>query len=124
MTPSSRLAGLLCLFILPTLAIGQDAGPTVALEPFVKDGSLAGAVVLVADKDKTLFNGAVGYADLKAKSPMKADAMFWIASQSKSITAAALMILVDEGKVKLDDPVEKYLPELRDVWVAVEKDKD
>ena len=55
---------------------------------------------------------------------MPTDALFWIASQSKPITAAALMMLVDEGKVKLDDPVEKYLPEFKDQWLAVEQDKD
>ncbi len=49
---------------------------------------------------------------------MKTDSIFWIASQSKPITATALMILVDEGKVKLDDPVEKYLPEFKDIKLA------
>ncbi|NLX55935.1 MAG: beta-lactamase family protein [Planctomycetaceae bacterium] len=54
---------------------------------------------------------AVGYADIAAHRPMRTDCMFWIASQSKPITAAALMILVDEGHVCVDDPVEKYFPE-------------
>src|SRR6185369_8002069 len=49
------------------------------------------------------------------------DAVFWIASMSKPITAAALMILVDEGKVKLDDPVEKYIPEFKNMQVPDEK---
>jgi CubicO group peptidase (beta-lactamase class C family) len=85
---------------------------------------MAGAVTLVADKDKILCLEAVGYADLAAKQPMRTDCLFWIASQSKPITAAALMILVDEGKLKLDDPVEKYLPEFRGQMVVAEKDKD
>jgi CubicO group peptidase (beta-lactamase class C family) len=55
---------------------------------------------------------------------MKTDAMFWIASMSKPITATALMILVDEGSVKLDEPIAKYLPELNGLMVAVEKDAD
>ena len=55
---------------------------------------------------------------------MRTDALFWIASQSKPITASALMMLVDEGKVKLDDPVEKYLPEFRDQWLTVERDQE
>ena len=67
---------------------------------------------------------AVGYADIAAKKPMRADALFWIASQSKPITAAALMMLVDEGKVRLDDPVEKYLPEFKGQMAAVEQDRD
>src|SRR6266849_1779914 len=96
---------------------------SAALQPFVDAGTLAGAVTLVADKDKVLSLEAVGFADIAAKKPMKTDALFWIASQSKPITAAALMMLVDEGKVKLDDPVEKYLPEVKDLQVAVEEEK-
>ena len=94
------------------------------LQPFVENHSLAGAVVLVADKDKVLTLEAVGFADVAAKKPMTTDAVFWIASQSKPITAVALMMLVDEGKVKLDDPVEKYLPEFKDLKVAVKQDKE
>jgi CubicO group peptidase (beta-lactamase class C family) len=95
-----------------------------ALLPFVERHVLAGAVVLVADKEKVLALEAVGSADIAANKPMATDALFWIASQSKPITAAALMLLVDEGKVRLDDPVAKYLPEFKDVWLAVEHDKD
>jgi CubicO group peptidase (beta-lactamase class C family) len=97
---------------------------SAALKPFVEAGTLAGAVVLVADKDKVLAVEAVGYADIAAKRPMTTDAVFWIASQTKSVTAAALMILVDEGKVALDDPVEKHLPEFKGLWLAAERDKD
>jgi len=56
-----------------------------------------------------------------AKKPLKTDAVFWIASQSKPITATALMMLVDDGKVKLDDPVEKYLPEFKGQELEVDK---
>ena len=95
-----------------------------AIQPYVDRGALAGAVVLVASPDKVLSTDTVGYADVAAKTPIKADSVFWIASQSKPITASALMVLVDEGKVKLDDPIAKYLPEFNDLWVAVERDKD
>ena len=54
---------------------------------------------------------------------MRTDCVFWIASQSKPITAAAVMILVDEGKLKLDDPVEKYVPEFKGQMVIAEKDE-
>ncbi len=106
----------------PTPIAGKELA--AALQPFVDRGTLAGAVVLVADKDKVLAREAVGYADVAAKAPLTADAVFWIASQSKPITAAALMILVDEGKVKLDDPVAKYLPEFNGAWLATEREKD
>jgi CubicO group peptidase (beta-lactamase class C family) len=95
-----------------------------ALQPFVDRHELAGAVTLVATKDKVLDVETVGWADIAAKKPMGKDALFWIASMSKAITAAAFMILVDEGKVKLDDPVEKYLPEFKGQMVVAEKDVD
>jgi len=104
----------------------HDSGKAVAaaLQPFVDSHSLAGAVTLVAEKDKIISLEAVGFADIAAKKPMRTDMMFWIASQSKPITAAALMMLVDEGKLRLDDPVAKYLPEFKDLWLVTEKDKD
>jgi CubicO group peptidase (beta-lactamase class C family) len=116
------------LLAVPLLAPADDPasakGVAAVLQPFVDKHALAGAVTLVADKDKVLSLDAVGFADIAAKKPMTTDALFWIASQSKPITAAAFMMLVDEGKVKLDDPVEKYLPEFRGQWLAVESDKD
>jgi CubicO group peptidase (beta-lactamase class C family) len=84
-----------------------------AVQPFVDGHELAGAVMLVADSQKVRSLEAVGYADVAAKRPLIVQALFWIASQSKPITAALLMMLVDEGKVALDDPVEKYLPEFK-----------
>jgi CubicO group peptidase (beta-lactamase class C family) len=115
---------------VPVLPVGADdsAAPSTAivaaLKPFVDSHSLAGAVTLVADKDKVLSLDAVGFADVAAKKPMRPDALFWIASQSKPITATALMMLVDEGKVHLDDPVAKYLPEFKGQWLAAYQDKD
>ncbi len=93
-------------------------GMAAALQPFVEKHSLAGAVTLVANKDKVLSLEAVGYMDVAAKTPMRTDCLFWIASQSKPITATALMILVDEGKVKLDEPAETYLPELKSLMIG------
>lgn len=104
---------------LPTT---QPVGPLAAkLQPFVDHHTLAGAVVLVAAKDRVLDVEAVGYADIAAGKRMKTDDLFWIASQSKGMTAAALMMLVDEGKVNVDDPVEKYLPEFKSLTQVQEK---
>src|SRR4051794_31464821 len=72
------------------------------LQPFVDGQTLAGAVVLVADKERVLDLSAVGFADISAHRPMTTDVLVWIASMSKPITAALLMMLVDEGKLKLD----------------------
>jgi len=94
-----------------------------ALQSFVDHQVLAGAVVLVASREKVLDLEAVGYADAAAKKPMSADALFWIASMSKPIAATAMMMLIDEGRVHLDDPVDQYLPEFKDVMVADKNDK-
>src|SRR5260370_37175557 len=79
---------------------------------------------LFRSRDKVLDVETVGWTDLAGKKPMRADSLFWIASMSKPITATALMMLVDEGKVSVDDPVEKYLPEFKEQWPAAERDKD
>lgn len=112
------LIGLLLLALL------QDppASPAAALKPYIESHSVAGAVTLVATKDRILSLEAAGWSDVKAETPMKTDSVFWIASQTKSITATVVMMLVDEGKIALDDPVEKYLPEFKGQMVITEQD--
>ena len=85
-----------------------------AIQPYVDQSYLAGAVLLVANKDRVLAHESVGYADLANKRPMTPDSLFWIASMTKPMTGLALTMLIDEGKVGLEDPVEKYLPEFKD----------
>lgn len=119
---------LLCLGLAPwgpAFAQG-NAAPALApkLQPFVDNHTLAGAVLLVANKDEVLDVETVGFADIAGKKPLPPDAVFWIASMTKPITAAALMVLVDEGKVSIDDPVEKHLPDFKDLWLAVEQDQE
>ena len=98
----------------------RSASPITVLQPFIDRGELAGAVTLVADRDGIVDLAAAGFADLAAQTPMRPDALFWIASQTKPITGTALMMLVDEGKVNVADPVEKYLPELGGMFVQAE----
>jgi CubicO group peptidase (beta-lactamase class C family) len=88
----------------------SDGGLAANLQPFVDKGILPGGIVLVADKDKILDLETFGYSDYDNKVPMKPDALMMIASMTKTFTAVGLMMLVEEGKVSLDDPVEKYLP--------------
>jgi len=122
-TVITALLAALPLGSIPILAQDQAPKPIAAsLQPFVDSHVLAGAVTLVASRDKVLDLSAVGYADVAAQKEMATDSLFWIASMSKPITAAALMMLVDEGKVKVDDPVEKYLPEFKGQMVMAEKD--
>ncbi|MCX6900942.1 MAG: serine hydrolase [Verrucomicrobia bacterium] len=120
----AHLLVALCVVPVPAWTAGPLKKIATVLQPFVDSRVLAGAVTLVADKDKVLDLEAVGWMDIAKKRKMQTDCLFWIASQSKPITAAALMILVDEGKVSVDDPVEKYLPEFKDQWLAVEQDED
>src|SRR3982751_6270428 len=87
--------------------------PAAAVRPYVERQVLAGAVMLVADREKVLGVESVGWADVAAKKPMGADTIFWIASQTKPITATLILMLVDEGKLSLDDPIEKHLPEFK-----------
>ena len=110
--------------LLALLAVLVQDSPGAALRPYIERKEVAGAVVYVGSKDKTLSLEAVGFADVEAKTPMKTDALFWIASQSKHITAAAVLMLVDEGKIALDDPLEKHLPEFKGLKVAVEEDAE
>ena len=118
------LAFTLALVAAFSPARAQQGSLAAAVAPFAERGVLAGAVMLVGDKDRDLAVETVGFADIAGKKPMKVDSMFWIASQSKPITAAALMILVDEGKIRLDDPIEKFLPEFHGQMVVAEKAKD
>jgi CubicO group peptidase (beta-lactamase class C family) len=103
-----------CSIIALATTRAADPAPLAAvLQNAVDKHLVAGTVVLVADKERVLDLEAAGYARLSAKTPLKTDSLFWIASMSKSFTGTALMMLVDEGKVRLDDPVEKYLPEFQ-----------
>lgn len=100
----------------------KPQGPVEALLPYVAKKELAGAVTLVATRDRVLDVTTVGYADVAARKPMQPDNLFWIASMSKPMTGLAVMMLVDEGKIRLEDPVEKYLPEFKDQKLAEKKD--
>jgi CubicO group peptidase (beta-lactamase class C family) len=116
---------LLTGLLFPGQILADDAlTASSLLKPFVERHELAGAVALVVDKEKVLSAEAVGRADIAAGRAMKTDDLFWIASQSKPMTAVAVMMLVDEGKIALDDPVEKYLPEFRGQMLQVEKSND
>jgi CubicO group peptidase (beta-lactamase class C family) len=85
------------------------------LTKLVADNKIAGAVALVARHGKVAYVATVGYRDLAKKTPMTEDTIFAIASMSKPITCVAAMMLVEEGKLNLDDPVDKYVPALNNL---------
>lgn len=88
------------------------------MQEFVAQKQIAGAVTLVARRGRVVHHEAVGFADVAAGRPMEKETLFAIASMTKPITAAAVMILRDEGKLELDDPVSKYIPEFKDATLA------
>ncbi len=96
-------------------AAGMDAGRLARiparLQKFVDDGKAAGFVALVARHGHVASLSAVGFQDREAKIPMRVDSMFQIMSMTKPVTCTGIMILMEEGRLSLVDPVEKYLPE-------------
>jgi CubicO group peptidase (beta-lactamase class C family) len=88
------------------------AGVSEAVQPFIESKEIAGAVTLVADAGGVVHLDAIGLADVAGEKAMQDDAIFWIASMTKPITAAAVMMMQDEGKLSVDDPVEKFVGEL------------
>jgi len=82
-------------------------------------GEISGAVTLVARNGKVVHLQAQGYADLASKRPMPKDALMRIASMTKPIVATAVLMLVEDGRIRLDDPVSRFIPAFRDVKVAV-----
>jgi len=96
---------------------------TAAMQPYLDSYKLAGVVSLIADKSgKVHYKNLLGYADVEAKKPIREDNVFWIASMTKMFAGASMMMLADEGKVSLDDPVTKFIPQLEKWMVVEEKD--
>ncbi len=84
-------------------------------------GEITGAVTLVARNGKVAYVTAQGVMDVASKKPMQADTMFRIASMSKPVAAVAILMLMEEGKVRLNDPVAKFIPAFGDLDVAMAK---
>lgn len=82
-----------------------------AMQAMIAKNEIAGAVTVVVTKDNTVHFETTGYANVADKKPLAADNLFWIASMTKPVTGVALLMLQDEGKLNVADPVAKYLPE-------------
>ena len=94
-----------------------------AVQRHIDDHDISGAVTLVARKGRVVHYEAHGSMDLDSKKPMGKDSLFWIASMSKPITGVAILMLMEEGKVRLTDPVSKFLPEFKGMKVAVVQER-
>ncbi len=92
------------------------------MEQFVEKGVVSGAVTLVASKSGIVHWEAVGKSDLASGRSMKKDDLFWIASMTKPMTAICVLMLQEEGKLAIDDPVEKHLPEFKNQWMIEQKE--
>ncbi len=92
------------------------------MQSFVDRGQVAGIVTLLARHGQIAHLNAVGYQDVEAKKPMRTDSIFQIMSMTKPVTGVGVMILAEEGRLGLNDPVEKYLPEFRGQKVVKSRD--
>ncbi len=112
---NSRLLALGLALVGAVALSAADApklpGVGAAMRAMIASNEVAGAVTVVVGKDKTLHLESTGFADIAAKRPMTPDTLFWIASMTKPVTGVAILMLQDEGKLKVSDPVAKYLPE-------------
>ncbi len=126
------------LLLLPLLAASlpaanmpagkpEDAGMSTerlqrvreSVQRHIDAGEISGAVTLVARRGRIVHYEAHGLMDIESKRPMEKDAIFRIASMSKPITGAAVMMMVEEGKLRLNDHVSKFIPDFKNPRVAV-----
>ena len=114
-----KVFGKLFLFGVLSLASAALADNIVkeTIQKYVDRGEIAGVVSVLSDKDGNITTDCVGYADRENKRPMTDDTVFAIFSMTKTFTGAAIMVAIDEGKISLDDPVSKYLPEFKTLWI-------
>src|SRR6185503_19605605 len=122
------LAVLLTFSLQSLVSAGSEPPPspevTAAMQPYLDSYKLVGFVGVIADKTgKVHYKNSIGYADVEAKKPITEDNVFWIASMTKMFAGASIMMLVDEGKVTLDDPVTKFIPQLNKWMVTAEQDE-
>jgi len=124
-------AGIVFTIGVGAAALGGSASAQNSPASAALDASLRGAieakdvpgvVALVTDRERVLYQGAFGVADVATGRPLAQDALFRIASMTKPVTSVALMQLVEKGRVSLDDPAEEYLPELKGLQVVASFD--
>ena len=110
----SVAALVIAAVVVPAAAAQETPEPLAAVHTAVRqaiqkciaDREIAGAVTFVTDQRRKLLD-SFGKADLADNRPMNADALFWIASMTKPVTGAAVMMMQDEGKLQVDDPVSR-----------------
>ncbi len=133
MRTTLKFSFLILLLAVPMMAASlptakpQEAGMSAErlqrinqmIQRRIDAGEMSGAVTIVARKGKIVHFSAQGVMDLESKQPMAANTMFRVASMTKPITGLAVMMMIEEGKVRLNDPVSRYIPEFKGQKVAV-----
>jgi CubicO group peptidase (beta-lactamase class C family) len=124
----NKIAFLFLFSSLFSAAFGQadirQLKPLSLFQPLIDQGEISGVVTLVATKDKIISLETAGSSNLEKRNPMKRDGLFWVASQTKPITAVAFMMLLEEKKLSLDDTLYKYIPAFRKQRVEIEIDQN
>src|SRR6185436_3560459 len=132
-TMARRIAVLALAVALTAASLPSDKPEAVGLsserlqrinqmiQRYMDDGEISGAITMVARRGKVAHFEAQGLMDLEKKMPMRKDAIFRIASMSKPITAVAILMLMEEGRLRLTDPVWQYIPAFKDSTVAIVK---
>src|ERR1700692_3675070 len=142
---SARLfvvAGLACLIVAIAVggwSVGRAESPSPGSTGFSQEklervgdyirneiatGKIPGAILLIRQHDHPVYFESFGLRDVESQHPMTADTIFRLYSMSKPVTSVAAMMLVDDGKLSLGDPVSKYIPAFADVKVGVEKPEE
>jgi CubicO group peptidase (beta-lactamase class C family) len=114
------IAATVSFSLLTGAHAASAAAPTLpgvgaAMREMIEKNEIAGAATVVATRDKVIHLETTGFADVASKKAVAPDTLFWIASMSKPVTATAILMLQDEGKLSVKDPVAKYLPGFADL---------
>jgi CubicO group peptidase (beta-lactamase class C family) len=116
------LLAALSVFAASSLKVGMDAEKLAEIpkrmQQFVDSNYVSGAVTLVARQGEIVALDSVGHSDLTSRRKMRTDDLFWIASMTKPMVAVAVLMLQDDGKLSVNDPVEKHLPEFKNQWMV------
>src|SRR6516162_1394983 len=126
------LLTLLAVCVSATSLLAQDAKPEQVglsserlrrihelIDRRIEARDISGAVTLVARKGQVAYLDAQGLMDIETNKPMTRDAIFRIASMTKPVVGVAILMMIEEGKVRLTDPVSKFIPEFKELKVAV-----
>ncbi|MBM3759271.1 MAG: beta-lactamase family protein [Acidobacteria bacterium] len=110
---------LMAALILASGCVAQNARLDRVMQEFIDQEKVAGAVALVLKDGKPIYEKAFGWSDREAKRPMKVDSLFRIASQTKALTSAAILALVEDGKIGINEPVGNFIGSFKKTSVAL-----